>query len=502
MSKITYPSGEISNLGTIVSDNTVPFVKNGDGGYGGVLFGLAKGNPTPWTLGSTTTSVKDVKGNHNSRQISIQPRISNSGNLLPHNSSDKYISAIYGSWIDNYENQRFKLSRNSVPYSPVNEILVFQANVKKKHDIYSNTDLVRVDPSIISTDPVEPKFIDVKVERTSEWIDGAGITAPSYSTNAYIWDGNSLLASHTGDIYYASGYTGAFESIDVGADITWRGVEVVYYSSDILKYTYATRLSVSIGGIIGTISIPLIGEFRTAIMAAAKLKTYVSIRFMVGFTRGSLDGALPLPTLTVRDGLKTCLLHASDFLPEETVVSPDGEFVILKFNRLTKVDVLFDNVEHGFDYISDENNEIRVNRRDKKFTMGGVLQITQKHRLRNSGKNKTYTFTIPDTVAPDQPTFTSATRNIIYGTGTRNDIVYAEKDGVVIGSATILTNGTYEIILSNIVLNNGDSISLYTKDAANNKSAVTEVLIDSVSEENRIEATLNSDIMQQIGKHG
>lgn len=505
LSKITYPSGEISELGSIAIDPNFAYVKNSNGGYSNSLFGGGlESNPTKWVVTPTSfTGKHPVTNIDNARQITIQPRQSDNGNMLPHNTSNRYISALSYSWTG-YENQRFSLYRNSVPLSLVNEYLIFQANIKKNASIYSSNDLVRVDPGVIGPDATVGSLIDVPLQYDPKHIPNASIAANGYETNSYLMTpGGSVLAyTLSGGNYYSNGYTNYYNGVNNPNDVTYRTIEVNFSSSDISNNVERIGyIHIGLGGIYGDVRIYFTGEFRDRIIAAASLKNYVTLRFNVGQTRGYLDDTSAMPTLTYKDSLLTCFQHGSDFLPEQTEVDPAGEFVILKFNRMSKVDVLFNDLEHGFDLITDENNEIRINKRTLKFTTGGLLQITQKHRLNNSGKNKVYAFVIPDTVAPDQPAFTSAARDIIYGTGTHNDIVYVEREGILLGSSVITSTGSFEITLTDTVLANGETITLYTKDTAGNKSSTIDVLLDSIISENRINTTLNSDVLQQIGYH-
>lgn len=505
LSKITHPTGEVLSLGTMAVTPSFKFVKDGNGGYAGTLFGKSSDNPTPWTITNEIVTSVDGNGVITTRHVGVQPRKSDNGTMLPHNTTDRYVGAIYAGWTYQYvyDSQRFSLYRNSVPLSPVNEITVFQAKVKKNISIYSENDKVRIDPSVIAIDATAGELINVQVQRAPGWKDAAGITAVKNEiSGAFVNTSNENIFSDQGYGYYISGYNGFYNGLTKPDDVSYRGVEICFASNKIIQYKDVLNyVYISFGGLMGTVRIYITPELKEKLLTAASLKNYVVFRFNVGFTRGYLDDPTNVPEVSYRESLQVCLQHGSDFLPEETVVSPDGEFVILKFNRLTKVDVLFDNIEHGFDYISDINNEIKITRRTKKFTTGGVLQITQKHRLRNAGTNKVYTYTIPDTVPPDQPMFTSATRNIIYGTGTRNDVVYVEREGVVLGSTIINTNGTFELTVVDASFSNGDTITLYTKDAANNKSPETVVVLDSIVSENRIEATINSDVVQQIGFH-
>lgn len=503
LSKITHPTGEVSSLGTMAVMPSFKFVKDGNGGYAGTLFGKSEENPTPWSITNEIITSVDGKGVVTARHVGVQPRKSDNGTMLPHNTTDRFVGATFANWVYSYDSQRFSLYRNSVPLSPVNEITVFQTKVKKNISIYSENDLVRLDPSVIAVDATAGELINVQVQRAPEWKDSAGITAVKNDiSGAFVNTSNENIFADQGYGYYISGYNGFYNGLTKPDDVSYRGVEICFASNQIIQYKDVLNyVYISFGGLMGTVRIYITPELKAKLLTAASLKTYVVFRFNVGFTRGYLDDPTNLPEVSYRESLQVCLQHGSDFLPEETVVSPDGEFVILKFNRLTKVDVLFNNVEHGFDYISDINNEIKVTRRDKKFTTGGVLQITQKHRLKNAGTNKVYTFTIPDTVPPDQPMFTSATRTIIYGTGTRGDIVYVEREGEVLGSATINTTGTFELTVANTTFSNGETIVLYTKDAANNKSPETIVVLDSIASETRIDATINSDVMQQIGYH-
>lgn len=502
LSKVTYPTGEVTALGSLAIDPTYNFVKS-EGGYSGILFAKASDNPTPWQISSTIASTLKENGDVEQRHVAVQGRMSDNGSLLPHNTTDRYIGPTYTNWVYTYDQQRFSLYRNSVPLSPVNEVTIIQAKVAKNISIYSENDKVRIDPSVLDGATVG-ELLSIPIQRAAGWKDAGGITAVKADvTGAFVdTDGDNVI-SDSGYSYHINKITGYYDGKSKPKDVTYRTCEICFASNQIIeKQANLSYVYFSFGGLMGTVRMYLTPELKQKILTAASKKNYVTFRFNVGFTRGYLDKPETVPVLDYRESLEVCLQHGSDFLPEETVVSPDGEFVILKFNRLTKVDVLFNNIEHGFDYISDINNEIKVTRRDKKFTTGGVLQITQKHRLVNSGTNKVYTFTIPDTVPPDQPMFTSATRNIIYGTGTRNDVVYVERDGAVLGSAIINTNGTFELTVTDATFSNGDTITLYTKDAANNKSPETVVVLDSIASENRIDATINSDVVQQIGHHG
>lgn len=93
-------------------------------------------------------------------------------------------------------------------------------------------------------------------------------------------------------------------------------------------------------------------------------------------------------------------------------------------------------------------------------------------------KFQNFELTVNDTVAPDPVTAILFTKNKIIGNGTVGDAVYAERDNIVIGQTNVLAGGQFIMVLNEgIELTTGETISLYTKDLAGNRSnpEVTEI---------------------------
>lgn len=497
LDKVAYPSGKVTNLGTIIEDRTFPFNPARNGGYEGNLFTKDSDNTSPFDIKAEVV-VGGRGENTYYKTVTTQKQFSNNGSLLPHNTTDRYLGpSSWAGWASVYYlNQKFKLNRNAVPFSSVNELLVIQARLN----------------NVIDTTPISVgTYVDHR-------FDGNGIgtiinlpirTKPGLSSIAspdtydlYInvknRNGVSLFTSKTN---YQTNKT-EYSSFNVNSnnDVIYRYVDLGLSSAKIIEHIdQMYTLEFSYGARFANCVIDVNDELKTALLKGAAKYTNVVFKILFTSSRGYFDKAHePAPPKKI-EAMKKTMRHQSDFLPLQSVIDSNGEFVILKFNRPTKVDIFFDSIGLMYDTFSDANNEIRVNKKATKFTVGGVMTITQKHDfVTGSGSNRTFTFTIPDTTPPEAPVFTDATRNTVSGTAKAGDVVVIEKDGVIIAQGPATATNTFELVLESVELNNGDVLVLYTKDKAGNKSTYVNATVTDILSENKLNMLINTDVYNTI----
>lgn len=497
LDKVAYPSGKVTNLGTIIEDRTFPFNPGRNGGYEGNLFTKDSDNTSPFDIEAEVV-VGGRGENTYYKTVTTQKQFSNNGSLLPHNTTDRYLGPTsWAGWGGMYYlNQKFKLNRNAVPFSSVNELLVIQARL---NNVIDTTPLGvrtyvdhRFDGNGIGT------LIDLPV-RTKPGLSGIASPDPS---DLYIRvknrNGANLFISKTN--YETNKTIYSPFNVNGNNDVIYRYVDLALPSEKIIQYIDEMyTLEFSYGARFTNCVIDVNDALKEALLKGSAKYANVVIKLLFTTSRGYFDkDHEPAPPKKI-EAMKKTLRHQSDFLPLQSVVNPDGEFVILKFNRLTKVDIFFDSVGLMYDTFSDANNEIRVNKKATKFTVGGVMTITQKHDfVPGSGSNRTFTFTIPDTTPPEAPVFTDATRNTVSGTAMAGDVVVIEKDGVIIAQGPATATNTFELVLESVELNNGDVLVLYTKDKVGNKSTYVNATVTDILSENKLSMLINTDVYNTI----
>lgn len=496
MDKITYPQGEVMPAGTFLQDKEYKFA----GGYYSTsdLFSESTEGDFGFNLVTAQHEYVGKDQKKHLKTISVQSRISNNGTLLPHNSTDRYLGPVYwggyGGYM--YHNQRFKLNRNAVPYSPVNEVMVFQADVVNKLEGGKFPFKTYIDYRFYEDG--KGKLLDVNYAVLPE-AEVSGIVDPTSELdiclNFYTPNGTFLFSSE--DHWGSARQEYKFFNIDGNTEVNYRYLDLAVESSQIIenidnigyaKGYYMSRYNQA--------RLEFTEELKAAVLTGAQKYKYIYFKIMTANAAGYFEGQGESKPFDHAKAINSSLAHNSDFLPEESFVDPAGDYVILKFNRPTKVDILFNNIAYEYDKFSDANHEIRVNKKSLPFTTGGIITIVQKHKfLSGSYTNRTFTYVVPDTVAPDTPVFGSATRTSVSGGAKVNDIVYLERNNVILGNAKATATNTFEIVLTNDTFDNGDVIKLYTQDTAGNKSEIVEVTLTDISSENKVSLLLNTDII-------
>ena len=503
MDKISYPSGNVVPLGTISDDPDFEYSPDNSGGYGSnILFIKQENNPNNWSVLATSiiSKIDQFTGRTIYKTCSVQGRNSDDGSLFPANSTNKYLSTTYRYWRSSstYDIQRFKFNRNSVPYSAIDESIVFQVNISINDNLNGSVS-VRT-PSTFTNGASVGNLLPINLRRRVP--ENYPTSIESVYSGDVSWsfrdiNNNHLTGSSLSDYYISGlnddGYNGYFAD----GDVSYNPVELAISSANLAPVIDNVHyIEIYGANILGRVTIDVTAEIRAALKIGCTKHPYVGLRFIVAYSKGKIDGSSPT-TISDESAIRRVLMHESDFLADQTIVSSDGEFIIIKFNRYSKVDVLFNNVELGLNLTTDANNEIRVNKKTASFNVGGSLTIIQKHNRRKSGKNRTYTYIVPDTVAPDTPVFTSASRINVYGTGTRGDVVYVSRNDIILGTAIISSTNTFEVVIMNTVLENGDVITIYTQDAAGNKSEDVVVTLENIASENRVNIGLNGDVIEE-----
>lgn len=289
--------------------------------------------------------------------------------------------------------------------------------------------------------------------------------------------------------------TGYYSSIPERPEDSLYGFDVGILSTTFLaNKDDIGRFSIVVGGAVRRVSIPLTAELKAMLERGATRYTYVCFRFVAFMSKGTFTPRTP-HTVTPREMQEGTWRHRSDFIPELTAVSPDGEFIVLSFDRASKVDIFFNDVGYGYNTVSDENNTIRINKADVSFTAGGLLRVVQKHDLRLPSENRTWNYVIPDTLPPDPPTATSFTKSIIYGTAYRGDHVYVKRGETVLGNTVALSTDVWELHLVGYELTENEELQIWTQDVAGNKSEEITVTVTGVREPVFLDTGFNGDVL-------
>lgn len=497
MDKINYPAGVVLSAGVFSTDQTFKF--QGSRYRTDILFTQDTNAVYGFELVSKNLEYVNTKTNKTHyKTISVQPRISNNGSLLPHNTSDRYLGPNYwAGWGGYYYvNQKLTMNRNAVVYSPVNEVMVFQADLVNNLTGGIAEDGTYVDYRFYETGVGKSSPINYAVPEAAKL---SGITDPTSELDTKVLfknaEGTTVFSSK--DHWASARAEYQYFNVDEDTDVNYRYIDLAVASADIKAMIQ--DVSYIVGYFMGRYNLARIEvteDMKTHLLAGANKFNYVYLKLLLSNTAGRFSTEPVTKTVDYRKALLKSMQHQSDFLPAETVIDSAGEFIVLKFNRPTIVDIFFNNDAYEYDKVSDVNHEIRITKKTVPFTVGGTLTITQKHKFQTgSYTNRTFTFPVPDTVAPNPPTFGVATRNTISGNATRDDIVYVERDAIVLGSNKATTTGTYEIVLTDTVFNNDEVVTLYTKDTAGNKSTLVEVTLTDVASENVVALNMNSDIL-------
>ena len=499
MDKVAYPTGKVSSIGTLMEDTSFKFQPGRDGSYdSGLLFSRDNDNNALFDL--TTELVYVNRGTDSFyKSVAVQKQISNNGSLLPHNTNDRYLGPIsWAGWGGNYYlNQKFKLNRNAVPFSPVNEFLILQTKLNNVIDTTPNTFGTYVDYRFNETGIGE--VINIPI-RTLPDVKTSIDSPDTYEIILNVTNKNNVVLYTSKNTYSSIGDSFSYFNVNGNTDICYKYIDVAISAANINTYLADMHtISLQYGARYASCVIDVTDSLKAILAKGAAKYNYVLFKIMLTSSRGYFDKQNePLPPNKL-EAIKSTMRHQSDFLATETVVDVSGDFIILKFNRPTKVDVFFDSVALLYDVFSDANNEIRVNKKTTKFTVGGVLTITQKHNfVSGTFTNRTFSYTVPDTTPPAPPTYTGATRNTISGTALAGDIVVVEKDNVVIAQGLATATNSFELILASVELSNDDILVLYTKDKAGNKSTFVNVTITDSSSENNSQMLVNSDSLNTI----
>ncbi len=497
MDKITYPTGIVLSAGVFSTDQTFKF--QGSRYHTDTLFTQDTNTAYGFELVSKNLKYVNTKTNKtHHKTISVQPRISNNGSLLPHNTSDRYLGPNYwAGWGGYYYvNQKLTMNRNAVVYSPVNEVMVFQADIENNLTGGIVDDGTYIDYRFYETGVGKSSPINYAVPEEAKL---SGITDPTSELDTKVLfknvEGTTIFSSKD---HWASARS-EYQYFNVGddTDINYRYIDLAIASADIKAMIQ--DVSYIVGSYMGRYNLARIEvteDMKTHLLAGANKFNYVYLKLLLSNTAGRFSTEPVTKTVDYRKALLKSMQHQSDFLPEETIIDSAGEFIVLKFNRPTVVDIFFNNDAYEYDKVSDLNHEIRIIKKTTPFTVGGTLTITQKHKFQaGSYTNRTFTFPVPDTVAPNPPTFGMATRNTITGNAIRDDIVYVEREDIVLGSSRATTTGTFEITLTDTIFNNDDIVTLYTKDTAGNKSTLVTVTLTDIASENAVSLNMNSDIL-------
>lgn len=499
MDKVAYPTGKVSSIGTLLEDTSFKFQPGREGTYdSGLLFAKDTDNNALFDLTSELIYVERGAESYY-KSVAVQKQISNNGSLLPHNTNDRYLGPVrWAGWGGNYYlNQKFKLNRNAVPFSPVNEFLILQTKLNNVIDTTPNTFGTYVDYRFNENSTGD--IINIPI-RTLPDVKTSIASPATYDVYLSVKDKNNKVLFSSNNTYDSIGESFSYFYVNNVTDVCYKYLDLAISADNINMYIADMHtISLQYGSRYTGCVIDITESLKATLVKGALKYRYVLFKIMLTSSRGYFDKQNePLPPNKL-EAIKSTMRHQSDFLATETVVDVSGDFIILKFNRPTKVDVFFDSVALLYDVFSDANNEIRVNKKTTKFTVGGVLTITQKHNfVSGTFTNRTFTYTVPDTTPPAPPTYTGATRNTISGTALAGDIVVVEKDNVVIAQGLATATNSFELILASVELSNDDVIVLYTKDKAGNKSTFVNVTITDINSENKIQLLVNSDILNTI----
>ena len=497
MDKITYPVGIVLSAGVFSTDKTFKF--QGRRYRSNILFTEDTNADHGFELVSKNIEYTNSKTNKTHyKTVSVQPRISNNGSLLPHNTSDRYLGPNYWGGVGGYYymNQKLSMHRNAVVYSPVNEVMVFQA------DLVNNLTGGEFELGTY----VDYRFYENNLGKITaanynipEAAKLSGIIDPDSELDTIVRfkDASGTTLFNSKNHWESSRAEYEYFNVDNDTDINYKYIDLAISANDIK--THIQNVSYVVGSYFGRFNLArleITEDMKTHLLAGANKFNYVYLKLLISNTAGHFNTEESTKVVDYRKALLKSMQHQSDFLPEETIIDSAGEFIVLKFNRPTVVDIFFNNDAYEYDKVSDLNHEIRIIKKTTPFTVGGTLTITQKHKFQaGSYTNRTFTFPVPDTVAPNPPTFGMATRNTITGNAIRDDIVYVEREDIVLGSSRATTTGTFEITLTDTIFNNNDIVTLYTKDTAGNKSTLVTVTLTDIASENAVSLNMNSDIL-------
>lgn len=498
VNKLVYPSGRAQTLGSLKLEPTPKIIDVTGLGYNdNSIFQNDDSNPSKWQMqrGTYTSRTTLKNGKVFGKMVSIQPRWSNDGTIFPPN-KNTYLGTAYVNQTVAQKTLQHKLNiiRNATTYSPVQEIVLFQALVNAVRTDFTPDLGIRVNPDIAgdagnvatylkptlrditpympyivgtnefrctALDKDQKKFTSILVDKdgrritTEDWIE------VSYETREH---GPKPVANYRRDATaYYSRLSRCFIMIDT--------VDIDNWST---KLSYIRINSYSDGKAEGGYLLPIDAEF-IACCKRAKAKGYEKVALTLVTMTGQLyDG----PTANIgRPEYVSASMYRNDLVPDSIVVDPNGDWVRFKLIRPGNYTVWFNNEVYAFDRFS--NGDVQIDKQNTPFTAGGTLEITLNGYQDTNFEHK-IVYEIPDTIPPNPPTIISYARDAVYGTCDEGDKVFVERDGQIIGRGTGTSTGTYEALVAAGDLENDQVVYVYTQDSAGNKSEKIEGIVKDI----------------------
>lgn len=498
VNKLVYPSGVAQSLGTLAFEPTPKMIDITGLGYNSnTIFENDDSNPSKWQMqrGTYVSRTTLKNGKFFGKMVSIQPRFSNDGTIFPP-SKNTWLGAVYSNPSSSMKTiqQKLNIIRNATSYSPVQEIVVFQALVNAYRKDFTPTLGIRVDPSIASVEGLDAIYLKPTMQDLEPWCadivgsnnlkataldnekqmfssvlvtsDGRLIATTDWLevSNQTRNNGPDYVANYrpAGSAYYAR-YNRMFLLIDTYDIDNWKTK---------LKYI---RISGSAGRVEGNYMLPVDQAFIDVCLNA-KTKGFEKVALTIITMTGQLFdiGASNIDYLQYTEGV----MYRNDLVKDSIEVDPSGNWVKFKTIRPGKYTVWFNNEIYAFEKFTSDGN-VTIPKQGVPFTGGGTLEITLNSHG-DSGYTDKFVYDIPDTIPPNPPSIISYAADAVYGLCDEGDIVYVERDGVIIGKGTGTSTDTYEAIITNTTLENDQIVFVYTQDTASNKSEKIQGLVKDI----------------------